>query len=136
MELQREAFALVIDDERDQYELTKAMLRLDGYPVVTADNAVEGLRMCELYHPFIIISDFSMPDMDGAELLERLRHGCGAETPVIILSAYAPDYVKQKMHPGFTPEAILPKPVDFDLLLTTVNQHYQRYARETTCCAA
>lgn len=136
MELQREAFVLVIDDERDQYELTKAMLRLDGYPVVTADNATDGLRLSELYHPFIIISDFSMPDMDGAELLERLRQGSAAHTPVIILSAYAPDYVQRKMHPGFLPEIILPKPVDFDLLLNTVNLHYQFYAQENTYCAA
>jgi two-component system alkaline phosphatase synthesis response regulator PhoP len=136
MDHQREAFALVIDDERDQYELTKAMLRLDGYLVVTADNALEGLRLSELYHPFVIISDFSMPDMDGAELLERLKHGGAGNIPVIILSAFAPEYVKQNLRTNYWPEAILPKPVDFDLLLNAVNRHYQQYRRQHRCAAA
>jgi CheY-like chemotaxis protein len=136
MELQRNVFALVIDDERDQSELTKAMLRLDGYPVITADSALEGLRLCERYHPFIIITDFSMPEMDGAELLERLRNDYASDVPVIIISAYSPEYVRQKLHTSYLPEAILPKPVDFDLLLNTVSRHYQNYCHHQAVCAA
>lgn len=136
MQSQLGMYALVIDDDRDQYELTKAVLALDGYKVLTADNAVEGLKLYERYHPFIIISDFSMPDMDGADLIERLNRDYATKIPVIIVSAYTPEYVQQKMHDGYQPEAIMAKPVDFDQLLHTVYHYYQTYCPPTSCCAA
>ena len=133
MEPQRNVFALVIDDDHDQYEIIKAVLSLEGYSVLTADNAEDALKLYSRYRPFVVITDFSMPDVDGAELIELLRSDGAKDIPVVIVSAYSPDYVQEKMHPGYEPDAILPKPLDFDLLLRRVRNYHQH--RRELCYA-
>ena len=66
-------FAVVIDDDQDQTELIKEVLAPEGYCVLTADNAKGGLRLSQDYHPFVIITDFGIPGLNGAGLVERLR---------------------------------------------------------------
>ncbi|HZS09168.1 MAG TPA: response regulator [Blastocatellia bacterium] len=135
MEPQQNVFALVIDDDPIQYELTKAILTLEGYPVLTADNAQEGLELSNRYHPFVIITDYSMPDIDGAELIERLKASVTADTSVLIVSAYPPEYVEQQLRPGCRPDLILPKPVDYDLLVQTVRNLHQPVQEVMSCVA-
>src|SRR5262249_6670782 len=125
MKKQRNVFALVIDDDQDQAELIKEVLAPEGYYVLTADNAAEGLRLSDLYHPFIIITDFGMPDMDGAELVERLRANGTSDIPVVLVTAYPSDYVEQRLDYDHLPDLIISKPVDFDLLLEIVRDYYQ-----------
>lgn len=127
MQSQIGIYALVIDDDPEQYELTKTILALDGYKVLTADNAREGLKLYECHQPFIIISDFSMPDMDGADLVERLKKDYVSAIPVVLVSAHTPDYIRQRLPRGYQPAAIFAKPVDFDQLLHTVQHYYQHY---------
>jgi CheY-like chemotaxis protein len=126
-ECTNESLALVIDDDSDQYELTKAILADEGFSVLTADNAEEGLMLFNHYHPFVIITDFGMPDMGGAELIENIRTDYGEDVPVILMSAYSPDYIRKHIHPGFAPDVILSKPVDFDLLICLVKSFYRRH---------
>jgi two-component system alkaline phosphatase synthesis response regulator PhoP len=125
MKKQRNVFALVIDDDHDQAELIKEVLTPEGYYVLTADNAEEGLKLSERYHPFVIITDFGMPDMDGAELVERLRTIGTLDIPVVLVTAYPPEYVEQRLDFNYLPNMIIPKPVDFDLLVKTVRDYYQ-----------
>jgi CheY-like chemotaxis protein len=114
---------LVIDNNRDNCELTALILRDEGYSVKTADTAGEGLLVYHRYHPFIIITDFGMPDMNGGQLIQNLRED-GEKVPIIIVSAYSKQDIEQLIHPQFPPHAILQKPVDFDLLLDIVMEHY------------
>ena len=129
MEPQRNIFALVIDDNPDQYEILQAVLSLEGYSVLTADNAGDALNLYSRYRPFVVITDFSMPDVDGAELIELLRSDGARDIPIMIVSAYSPDYVQAQLHPGYDADAILPKPLDFDLLLRQVRK-YHRHRHE------
>lgn len=125
MKKQRNVFALVIDDDHDQAELIKEVLTPEGYYVLTTDNAEEGLRLSDRYHPFVIITDFGMPDMDGAEMVERLRANGKSDIPVVLVTAYPPEYVQQKLDYNHLPDLIISKPVDFDLLLDIVRNFYQ-----------
>ena len=125
MKKQRNVFALVIDDDHDQAELIKEVLAIEGYYVLTTDNAEEGLKLSERYHPFVIITDFGMPDMDGAELVERLRENGTSDIPVVLVTAYPPEYVEQRLDYNYLPDLIISKPVDFDLLLKVVRDYYQ-----------
>jgi len=125
MKKQRNVFALVIDDDHDQAELIKEVIAPEGYYVLTTDNAEEGLRLSERYHPFVIIADFGMPDMDGAEMVERLRANGTSDIPVVLVTAYPPEYVEQKLDYDHLPDLIISKPVDFDLLLEIVRDYYQ-----------
>jgi len=125
MKNQRNVFAVVIDDDQDQAELIKEVLAPEGYYVLTADNAEEGLRLSQHYHPFVIITDFGMPDMDGAELVERLKANGTSDIPVVLVTAYPPEYVEERLDFNYFPDLIMSKPVDFDLLVETVRDYYQ-----------
>jgi two-component system response regulator MprA len=125
MKKQLNVFAVVIDDDQDQAELIKEVLAPEGYCVLTADNAEDGLRLSQHYHPFVIITDFGMPDMDGAELVERLKVNGTSDIPIVLVTAYPADYVEERLGFNHFPDMIMSKPVDFDLLLVTVRDYYQ-----------
>jgi len=96
MKKQWNVYAVVIDDDQDQAELLKEVLAPEGYCVLTADNAEEGLRLSQDCQPFVIITDFGMPDMDGAELVERLKVSGTPDIPVVLVTAYPPDHVQAR----------------------------------------
>jgi CheY-like chemotaxis protein len=133
MKNQRNIFAVVIDDDQDQAELIKEVLAPEGYCVLTADNAEEGLRLSQHYQPFVIITDFGMPDMDGAELVERLRASGTSGIPVVLVTAYPPEYVEERLDFNHLPDLIMSKPVDFDLLVETVRDYYQNGYQPDLC---
>ncbi|HKQ75926.1 MAG TPA: response regulator [Blastocatellia bacterium] len=133
MKKQRNVFALVIDDDQDQAELIKEVIAPEGYYVLTTDNGEDGLRLSERYHPFVIITDFGMPGMDGAELIERLRANGTSDIPVVLVTAYPPEYVEQKLDYNYLPDLIISKPVDFDLLLKIVRDYYQNGYQPEHC---
>jgi two-component system, OmpR family, KDP operon response regulator KdpE len=131
MKKQRNVFAVVIDDDQDQAELIKEVLAPEGYCVLTADNAEEGLRLSQDYHPFVIITDFGMPDMDGAELVGRLK--VKSDIPVVLVTAYPAEYVEERLDFNHFPDLIMSKPVDFDLLVETVRDYYQNGYQPELC---
>jgi CheY-like chemotaxis protein len=133
MKKQLNVFAVVIDDDQDQAELIKEVLAPEGYCVLTTDNAEEGLRLSQHYHPFVIITDFGMPDMDGAELVERLKVNGTSDIPVVLVTAFPPEYVEERLDFNHLPDLILSKPVDFDLLVETVRDYYQNGYRPELC---
>ncbi len=130
MKKTRNIVAVVIDDDQDQAELIKEVLAPEGYCVLTTDNAEEGLRLSQDYHPFVIITDFGMPDMDGAELLERLKVNGTSDIPVVLVTAYPPEYVEERLGFRRLPDIIMPKPVNFDLLVETVRDYQNGYRPE------
>lgn len=76
---------LVIDDESQIQKLLKVALTSHGYEVGEAATAQQGLSETAVFRPDIIILDLGLPDMDGLEVMTRLREW--TKTPVIILSA-------------------------------------------------
>ncbi|HTZ70654.1 MAG TPA: response regulator [Acetobacteraceae bacterium] len=76
---------LVIDDEPQIHRFLRPALEAAGYIVERADTAAEGLRLAASRAPDAVLLDLGLPDMDGIEVLTRLR---GFSTvPVIVLSA-------------------------------------------------
>ena len=126
-------YAVVIDDDQDQAELLKEVLAPEGYCVLTADNAEEGLRLSQDCQPFVIITDFGMPDMDGAELVERLKVSGTPDIPVVLVTAYPPEYVEERLDFNHLPDLIMSKPVDFDMLVETVRGYYQNGYQPGPC---
>lgn len=75
---------LVVDDEVQIRRLLQLTLESDGYKVVKAETAEEGIRRAAMDRPDLIVLDLGLPDMDGTVVLKRLREW--ATVPVIILS--------------------------------------------------
>ena len=102
------ATILVIDDNPGFVDLLNAYLTQHACRVLSATNGQEGLRIAQEATPAAIVLDVMMPDMDGWELLQRLRvHPQTMHVPVIVCSVLAnPDLARSL---GAT--LVLPKPV-------------------------
>ena len=79
------ASVLVVDDSPDSRELLGALLESAGYRVWTAADGREGLRSVFANRPDLVLVDVVMPNMDGWELLGRIRDM--SDTPVMMLTA-------------------------------------------------
>jgi DNA-binding response OmpR family regulator len=77
---------LLVDDDPAIRRAVAAGLELEGFAVVSASGGRAALEALGRVHPAVILLDLSMPDLDGLEVLARLR-GAGDQTPVCILSA-------------------------------------------------
>lgn len=82
---------LVIDDEADALTITELMLALYQAEVIASSNAANGLEKVQRYRPDIIVSDLSMPQMDGYQFIQAVRNlpvEQGKNTPAVALSAF------------------------------------------------
>jgi two-component system KDP operon response regulator KdpE len=86
---------LVIDDESQIRQFVRAGLELGGYNVSEAATGNDAVREITLHPIDLVILDLSLPDIDGSDLLERIRAWSGV--PVIILSVRAGEADKVKL---------------------------------------
>jgi signal transduction histidine kinase/CheY-like chemotaxis protein len=110
---------LVIDDDPATQELMARSLGKEGFPVVSALNGEEGLRLAKEIHPAAITLDIVMPGMDGLKVLEILEANPETRTiPVIIIS------MTDDRDRGFALGAaeFLTKPVDWDRLVSVLGR--------------
>jgi two-component system KDP operon response regulator KdpE len=76
---------LIIEDEKPIRRFLKASLSSQQFKIVETENGAEGLSLAASHNPKLILLDLGLPDMDGLELLKRLRKW--SRVPVIILTA-------------------------------------------------
>jgi PAS domain S-box-containing protein len=108
---------LVVDDTTDSLDLLRILLTNKGAIIETAVNGEEGLRAAESSDFDLILSDISMPGMDGYEFLRALRRKPRhATTPAIALTGFGrTEDVEKARQAGFTTH--LTKPLDFGTLV-------------------
>jgi len=111
---------LLIEDNPDNSMTIKALLG-DKYFIITADDGVSGFQKAVNYKPHVILLDISLPDIDGFEVLRRIRNNSEiAQTPIIAVTARAMKGDKE-MILKFGFDGYVPKPVDNSLLEQTIN---------------
>lgn len=86
---------LVVDDEPNIVELLTVSLKFQGFEVENASSGHEALRLAREFNPDAYILDVMMPNMDGFELLSKLRAE-GLDGPVLFLTAK--DAVEDRIH--------------------------------------
>jgi DNA-binding NtrC family response regulator len=112
---------LVIDDEPDIVELTRLNLESEGFDVATAETGTEALTSIKEGEQYeILLTDLRLPDIDGIELVQRLKE-IAPDSEIIVVTGY-----------GSTEKAIeatkagafyfLEKPVEFDELLILIEK--------------
>src|SRR2546423_1657194 len=77
---------LVVDDEENIAFLVESALRLAGMETVSAATGREALTAVASFHPDLVVLDVMLPDLDGFDVLRRLRD-TGSSVPVIFLTA-------------------------------------------------
>ena len=118
---------LVVDDEADVIEFTKAVLEDDGYEFATAGDGEAAISAVAAESPDLVILDVQMPKKDGFQVFEALRRDeATASIPVIMLTAVTKrtgmkfDAEGMGEYFGTEPEAFIDKPIDPDKLRETV----------------
>ncbi len=76
---------LVVDDEAAIHRFLSPALTAAGYRVARADDGAGGLRQIATHPPEVVLLDLGLPDMDGKDVIRRLREW--SSVPVIVLSA-------------------------------------------------
>ena len=83
---------LIVDDEPQITRVLRTTLESNGYRVVIARNGLEALEKLRAEPPSLIITDLSMPEMDGVELTREVRQRM--QTPILVLSVQSQDAAK------------------------------------------
>src|SRR5271166_3627745 len=76
---------LAIEDDADIRQLLRALLDREGYTVTEAASGRDGLRAFHQARPDLVILDLGLPDLDGWQVLERIRDM--SDAPVLVLTA-------------------------------------------------
>jgi signal transduction histidine kinase/CheY-like chemotaxis protein len=109
---------MVVDDQHDSCELLAAMFERQGARVVQCDSAASALGVLTDVEANLLIADIAMPDVDGYELIRRVRT-THAVLPAIAVSAYArPQDRRRALAAGY--DGYCAKPVDAAQLLRAV----------------
>jgi signal transduction histidine kinase/ActR/RegA family two-component response regulator len=122
---------LYVEDNPSNIELMQGLVEaLDGVRLLSATHPTEGLAIAEAQAPDVIVLDIDLPDMNGFELLARLKAlPCTAKTPVMALSAAAmPDDVARGRQSGFT--HYLTKPINVREFLSAVESVLPESSRD------
>lgn len=75
---------LIVDDEKQIRRMLKAALEAYSYNIGEAATGKEGLSQTSIFHPDVVILDLGLPDLDGIEVISRLREW--TQVPIIVLS--------------------------------------------------
>lgn len=113
---------LVVEDDADTRDVLTVMLQEGGALVTAAASVEAALGALESATPDVLLSDLSMPERDGYDLIRSVRAldpARGGLIPAIALTAYArPGDRERVISAGFS--GYLSKPIDFDELLATI----------------
>lgn len=113
---------LVVDDSRETTDMLSRLLQMEGAFVQTARSGQEALQLAADNTFDLVISDISMPEMDGYQLLRQLRELPSMEhVPALALTGFGRiSDVRRAQEEGFAEH--LTKPLDIDKLLTAVKR--------------
>jgi two-component system KDP operon response regulator KdpE len=80
-----EPLVLVVEDESAVLRFLRATLATHGHRLIEAGSGAEALRMASQHVPDVVLLDLGLPDMDGLEVLRRLREW--TRVPILVISA-------------------------------------------------
>jgi CheY-like chemotaxis protein len=116
-ELDRNMRILLVEDAPFLRYAFGRLLRLHGYEVMEANDGREALDCVPEFRPQMVVTDLMMPEMDGVELIQRLRANPEtASVPIVAITADASDRMKTRVQQAGAVDYIT-KPVEFPVLL-------------------
>lgn len=120
---------LVVEDDSHIKNLISATLNANGYKYLLASNAKEAILQITSHNPDIILLDLGLPDMDGIEIIEKVRGW--SEVPIIVLSARSDDKDKiEALDKGA--DDYLTKPFSVEELLARIRVAQRRMINHVT----
>ncbi|HKZ80910.1 MAG TPA: PAS domain S-box protein [Pyrinomonadaceae bacterium] len=88
----RDDSILIVNDVPEQLRLMDSLLRKAGYSVMTAEDGLEAFQVAKRQHPDVVISDVSMPHVNGIEFCRLIRQDSELRSvPILLVSAHRKD---------------------------------------------
>ena len=114
--------ALIIEDNEDNLELIKFILEQANYKTRFVMTGLEGVLQVTTIPPDFVILDIQLPDINGLEVLKRIRaHPVGKDIPIIAMTSYAMSGDRGRlMEAGCT--GYIEKPIDPLLVIGQIEQ--------------
>jgi two-component system, chemotaxis family, chemotaxis protein CheY len=113
---------VIVDDFTGVRAIVKEALEKKGYFVNTATNGEEALKYFDGSHIDLLITDFDMPELDGAGLISKIRGMTQyIFTPVIVLSGIRKERVEEKIS-GLHVACLIQKPFDIKHFYSVVEK--------------
>ncbi|NJP93760.1 response regulator transcription factor [Nonomuraea sp. FMUSA5-5] len=124
-----ESRLLIVEDDPNILELLAASLRFAGFDVTTAKSGLDAVAAVQRHRPDLVVLDVMLPDLDGFEIVKRLRGG-GVHTPVVFLTAR--DETEDKIR-GLTlgGDDYVTKPFSLEEVVARIHAVLRRTAGET-----
>lgn len=115
---------LIIDDERSIRRTLKEILEFENYTVEAVEDGIAGINEAKANNYDVIFCDIKMPQMDGIEVLTKLKND-GLETPIIMISGHgnietAVDSIKNGAYD------FIEKPLDLNRILVTIKNALEK----------
>ncbi len=115
---------LIIDDERSIRRTLKEILEFEKYEVEVVEDGIAGVEEAKASNYDVIFCDIKMPQMDGLEVLTKLKND-GLETPIIMISGHgnietAVDAIKSGAYD------FIEKPLDLNRILVTIKNALEK----------
>src|ERR1700744_5479973 len=120
---------LLIDDEPKIRRFLRAGFELHGFSVIEAESAADGLKAATLNMPDLILLDLALPDLHGADVLERIRSW--SNVPIIVLSAVSSESEKVRLLQAGADDYVV-KPFGMSELLARSEAALRRYFKTAT----
>ena len=124
---------LIVDDDSDIRLILRSALESYGYHCDEASNGLEALEKIEAEEFALILLDYSMPVMNGLEVIRRLGQASGSSRPqIVMMTAHSGhDLRVQALDAGAT--AVLSKPFDLDHVLLTMERALKNGHSSSPC---
>jgi len=117
---------LVVDDDLGTRLSISDYLEMSGYLVISAENGQEALKLVEKHQPHLIVTDIAMPEMDGFELVKRVRSQPAFRLlPVIFLTAHTSTQERIRGY-QLGCDNYLPKPFELEELGVVIRSLLER----------
>ncbi len=114
--------ALVIEDNPDNMVLITRFLEKFGYRTLQAVTGMEGFEMALQKRPDFIILDIQLPDIEGTEVLRKIRSSeIGNSIPVIAMTSYAMSGDRERLLSAGC-DGYIEKPIDPERVISQIRQ--------------
>ncbi|MCB0212792.1 MAG: hybrid sensor histidine kinase/response regulator [Anaerolineae bacterium] len=114
---------LNVEDTPENRHLVRRILESQGYRVVDAENALQGIEKALEIRPDLILMDINLPDLDGFTAVTRMRsYSQLSSVPILALTARTVHDDRERAK-AIGCDGYLSKPIDFDELISQVGRH-------------
>ncbi len=117
---------LLVEDDESIREFYKQSLEEFKYHVLEAGDGAEGFALFQKQHVDLVLSDIRMPNVDGLELLARIRTS-GSKVPVILCSGYYVGLENDLTRSDHKPNRIIDKPFKVKDMVEAIEEQLRRY---------